>query len=275
MNFMRWCKYILLTILIVGMCFPLFLGIIATTHDASYFMHPTLSLWPGNQLLTNIHTIFSDTFSAQMNTTVVAMLYRSFSMALLLASGKIVFALFAAFALVYFDFPYKQWIFGSVFLVMMLPIEVRIVPTFSIVASFGGLNHLSGLTLPLMVSAMATIIFRQFFKTIPQALVEAAVLDGAGPIRFFWDILIPLSKSHMAGLFVILFIYGWNQYLWPLILITEPSGATLMIGVRTLAQVADQIPEWHLIMLLTFIGLIPPCLLLLFCHSSLENGVAE
>jgi len=194
-------------------------------------------------------------------------------MAFGIAFGKIVLALGSAFALVYFDFPFKKWCFAFIFATMMLPVEVRIVPTFQVVASFGLLNSFSGLTLPLLASATGTFLFRQFFKTIPKELVDAAKLDGAGPIRFFFDIVLPLSKTQIAALFVILFVYGWNQYLWPLVITTETKMATIVMGIRYLAGVADQVPEWHYIMTIALIALIPPCMVVMVMQRWFEKGL--
>jgi sn-glycerol 3-phosphate transport system permease protein len=194
-------------------------------------------------------------------------------MAMAIALGKIVFALGSAFALVYFDFPFKKLCFALIFITMMLPIEVRIVPTFQVVASFGLLNSFTGLTLPLFVSATGTFLFRQFFKTIPSELVDAAKLDGAGAVRFFFDIVLPLSKTQIASLFVILFVYGWNQYLWPLVITTETKMATVVMGIRYLAGVADQVPQWHYIMAVALIALIPPCMVVMLMQRWFEKGL--
>lgn len=158
---------------------------------------------------------------------------------------------------------------------MMLPVEVRIVPTFQVIASFGWINHFSGLTLPLMASATATFLFRQYFRTIPNELADAARLDGAGPLRFFWDILLPLSRPPLAALFIIMFIYGWNQYLWPLVMTTESTMTTVVMGIRYLSGVADQIPQWHYIMTMALIALLPPCVLVVSCQHWFEQGLRE
>lgn len=155
----------------------------------------------------------------------------------------------------------------------MLPVEVRIVPTFQVIATFGWLNSFAGLSLPLMASATATFLFRQFFKTIPKELVDAATLDGAGPLRFFKDILLPLSRTQIAALFIILFVYGWNQYLWPLLITTDSNMSTIVMGIRYLAGVADQIPQWHFIMTIALIALLPPCLVVLVMQRWFERGL--
>lgn len=201
------------------------------------------------------------------------MLINSFYMAFVISFGKIILAITSAFALVYFDFQYKKSCFALIFATMMLPVEVRIVPTFQVVASFGLLNSFSGLTLPLLASATGTFLFRQFFKTIPKELLDAAKLDGAGPFRFFIDVLLPLSRIQISALFVILFVYGWNQYLWPLVITTESRMSTIVMGIRNLAGVADQVPEWHYIMAVALIALIPPCLIVILMQRWFEKGL--
>jgi sn-glycerol 3-phosphate transport system permease protein len=218
-------------------------------------------------------TVLTEGLSVTGGEPITSMLLNSLLMAFGIAFGKIVLALGSAFALVYFDFPFKKWCFAFIFATMMLPVEVRIVPTFQVVASFGLLNSFSGLTLPLLASATGTFLFRQFFKTIPKELVDAAKLDGAGPIRFFFDIVLPLSKTQIAALFVILFVYGWNQYLWPLVITTETKMATIVMGIRYLAGVADQVPEWHYIMTIALIALIPPCMVVMVMQRWFEKGL--
>ena len=203
------------------------------------------------------------------------MLINSFVMAFLIATGKVIFALFSAFALVYFKFPFKKLSFALIFSTLMLPVEVRIVPTFQVIATFGWLNSFSGLTLPLLASATATFLFRQFFKTIPSSLVDAAKLDGAGPVRFFVDILLPLSKPQLAALFIIMFVYGWNQYLWPVVITSHSNMATIVMGIRYLSGVADQMPQWHYIMTVALIAMLPPCLMVLICQRWFEKGLGQ
>lgn len=254
---------------------PLYLAFVAASHDASALMNAPLPVLPGPFFLDNLTTVLSQGMAATGGKPIAQMLLNSFIMAVLIASGKVLFALFSAFALVYFDFPYKKLCFLLIFMTMMLPVEVRIVPTFQITASLGWLNSYAGLTLPLMASATATFLFRQFFKTIPTQLVDAAKLDGAGPIRFFIDILLPLSRPQLAALFIIMFVYGWNQYLWPLVVTTNPDMATIVMGIKYLAGVADQIPQWHLIMTVALIALLPPCLVVVILQRWFEKGLSE
>ncbi len=258
---------------LILMFLPIYLAIVAASHEGSMMMQSQMPILPGGLLLKNIKTVLTEGLSVTGGEPITLMLLNSLGMALAIALGKIVIALGSAFALVYFDFPGKKLCFALIFATMMLPIEVRIVPTFQVVASFGLLNSYTGLTLPLFVSATGTFLFRQFFKTIPAELIDAAKLDGAGALRFFFDILLPLSKTQVASLFVILFVYGWNQYLWPLIITTESKMATVVMGIRYLAGVADQIPQWHYIMTIALIALIPPCMVVILTQRWFEKGL--
>jgi sn-glycerol 3-phosphate transport system permease protein len=262
-----------LIIFIMFMLLPLYLAIVTASHEGSMIMQKQLPFLPGSSLFSNISTVLTKGLTITGGEPILWMLVNSLCMALGIALGKIIFALGSAFALVYFDFPFKKCCFALIFATMMLPVEVRIVPTFQVVASFGLLNSFSGLTLPLLASATGTFLFRQFFKTIPKELVDAAKLDGAGPVRFFFDIVLPLSKTQIAALFVILFVYGWNQYLWPLVITTDPKMATIVMGIRYLAGVADQIPQWHYIMSVALIALIPPCLVVMLMQRWFEKGL--
>ncbi|HRD69723.1 MAG TPA: sn-glycerol-3-phosphate ABC transporter permease UgpE [Legionella sp.] len=255
------------------MLLPLYLAIVAASNEGAVMMQSQLPLTPGTSFIKNMKTVLFDGLAVTGGEPITLMLLNSLLMALGISFGKIILALGSAFALVYFDFPYKKTCFALIFATMMLPVEVRIVPTFQVVASFGLLNTFSGLTLPLLASATGTFLFRQFFKTIPKELVDAAKLDGAGPIRFFFDMVLPLSKTQISALFVILFVYGWNQYLWPLVITTETRMATIVMGIKYLAGVADQVPQWHYIMAVALIALMPPCLVVLLMQRWFEKGL--
>ena len=255
------------------MFLPIYLAIVAASNEGTVMMHTQLPFIPGSFFFKNMKTVLVDGLLATGGEPITRMLVNSFIMALGITLGKIILALTSAFALVYFDFPFKKICFALIFATMMLPVEVRILPTFQVVASFGLLNSYTGLTVPLLASATGTFLFRQFFKTIPKELVDAAKLDGAGPLRFFFDMVLPLSKTQISALFVILFVYGWNQYLWPLVITTETKMSTIVMGIRTLAGVADQIPEWHYIMAVALIALIPPCLIVLLMQRWFEKGL--
>jgi sn-glycerol 3-phosphate transport system permease protein len=196
-------------------------------------------------------------------------------MALSISIGKIFISILSAFAIVYFRFPGRQFFFWSVFVTLMLPVEVRIIPTFKVASDLGILNSHVGLALPLIASATATFLFRQFFMTIPDELAEAARIDGAGPMRFFFDVVLPLSKTHMAALFVILFIYGWNQYLWPLLITASESMYTVVIGIKRMIAGGDASNEWHLIMATAMLALMPPALVVVLMQKWFVKGLVE
>lgn len=271
----RLFAHVILSGFVVLLFVPLYLAIVAASHEGAAMMQAPLPIWPGTALIHNIKTVLSEGLAVTGGQPVWQMLVNSLLMAVLIAAGKIILALFSAFALVYFEFPFKKFSFALIFSTMMLPVEVRIVPTFQVIASFAWLNTFAGLTLPLMASATATFLFRQFFKTVPKELVDAAKLDGAGPLRFFFDILLPLSKTQIAALFIILFVYGWNQYLWPLVITTDSSMATIVMGIRYLAGVADQVPQWHYIMTVALIALLPPCLVVITMQRWFEQGLTH
>lgn len=263
----------ILVCFVLLMFLPLYFALVAASHEGVAMMQAPMPVVPGGQLLHNVKAVLTQGIVATGGQPVWFFLVNSFVMACLIAAGKIVLALLSAYSLVYFDIPYKKWCFAIIFSTMMLPVEVRIVPTFQVVASFGWLNTYSGLTLPLMVSATATFLFRQFFKTVPGELVDAAKLDGATPWRFFWDILLPLAKTQLAALFIILFVYGWNQYLWPLVITSDSKMSTIVMGIRYLAGVADQIPQWHYIMCVSLLAMLPPCIVVLTMQRWFERGL--
>lgn len=274
MKYLTLClPHVFLIGFVALMFLPLYLAIVAASHEGAAMMQEHLSYLPGRYLFENLHSLFTKGLAVTGGEPITVMLFNSLLMAFVIAFGKIILALGSAFALVYFDFPFKKTCFALIFATMMLPVEVRILPTFQIVASLGLLNSFSGLSLPLIASATGTFLFRQFFKTIPQELVDASKLDGAGAFRFFFDVVIPLSLTQISALFVILFIYGWNQYLWPLVITTETKMATIVMGIRYLAGVADQVPEWHYIMLVALIALIPPCLVVMLMQKLFEKGL--
>ena len=267
--------HVVLCVFVALMFLPLYLALVAASHSGLDMMQSPLPYFPGTMLFTNIKTVLSEGLVVTGGEPIFWMLINSFIMAFLIATGKVILALLSAFALVYFSFPMKKICFALIFSTMMLPVEVRIVPTFQVIASFGWLNTYAGLTMPLMASATATFLFRQCFKTVPGELVDAAILDGAGPIRFFIDILLPLSKAHIAALFIVMFVYGWNQYLWPLVITTDTSMATIVMGIRYLSGVADQIPQWHYIMTIALLALLPPCLVVISLQHWFEKGLEQ
>jgi sn-glycerol 3-phosphate transport system permease protein len=195
--------------------------------------------------------------------------------ALAIAIGKIAISLLSAFAVVYFRFPFRNLVFWMIFVTLMLPVEVRILPTYKVVSDFGMLNSYAGLTIPLIASATATFLFRQFFLTVPDELVEAARIDGAGPMRFFWDVLLPLSRTSIAALFVIQFIYGWNQYLWPLLVTTDESMYPVVMGIKSMISGGDAGTEWNAVMATAILAMIPPALVVVLMQKWFVKGLVD
>jgi len=203
------------------------------------------------------------------------MMWVSFVMAMTIAVGKIVISLLSAFAFVYFRFPFRGLCFWLVFITLMLPVEVRIFPTYQVVSDLGMLNNYAGLTIPLIASATATFLFRQFFLTVPDELVEAARIDGAGPMRFFKDVLVPLSATSIAALFVIQFIYGWNQYLWPLLVTTDESMYPIVMGIKRMFSGGDAANEWNVIMATAILAMVPPAIVVLAMQKWFVKGLVD
>lgn len=257
-------------VLIIG--FPIYMALIASTHTAQDMASWPIPLTPGKHFLDNYAAALS---GAEKGMSVSRMLWISLISALCIAVGKIIISLMSAFALVYFNFRFKMAVFWGIFITLMLPVEVRIVPTFEVVANLGMLNSYSGLTIPLIASATATFLFRQFFKTIPNEIVEAAKVDGAGPIRFLLHILIPLSATSIAALFVIQFIYGWNQYLWPLLISTNEDMYPVVVGIKRMMPAGDSQTEWNIIMATAILAMTPPLLLVLFMQKWFVKGLVE
>ena len=251
--------------------FPIWLAFVASTVTQQQIVRPPMPLLPGDQFFTN----YREALVSGVNAPVAKMLLNSLVMALGISFGKIAISLLSAFAIVYFRFPGRKLFFWLIFLTLMLPVEVRIVPTYEVIAGFGMLNSYSGLIFPLIASATATFLFRQFFMTVPDELAEAARVDGAGPMRFFWDILVPMSRTNMAALFVILFIYGWNQYLWPLLITTDPSMNTIVMGIRQMFPSGDDLANWPVIMATSILAMLPPVLVVIFMQRLFIRGLVD
>ena len=203
------------------------------------------------------------------------MMWVSFVVAMVITVGKIAISLLSAFAIVYFRFPFKMVCFWAIFLTLMLPVEVRILPTYKVVAELGMLNSYAGLTLPLIASATATFLFRQFFLTVPDELVEAARIDGAGAMRFFKDILVPLSKTSIAALFVIQFIYGWNQYLWPLLMTTSEDMYPVVIGIKRMLAGGEAAVDWNIVMATAILAMLPPTAVVMLMQKWFVKGLVD
>jgi sn-glycerol 3-phosphate transport system permease protein len=273
-----WLNALAHLILLLGLAtvvYPVWIAFVASTHEAGSLLSGTLPLWPGNNLLENYRAVLTGNYAGAGTTPIALMLFNSLVMALGIAFGKIVVSLLAAFAVVYFRFPLRMLCFWLIFLTLMLPVEVRIMPTYKVVADLHMLNSYSGLILPLIASATATLLFRQFFMTIPDELMEASRIDGAGPLKFFRDILLPLSRTNIAALFVILFIYGWNQYLWPLLITNDSEWYTVVMGLKTLVTESDEEPKWHLVMAATMLAMIPPVLVVITMQRLFVKGLVE
>ncbi len=265
-------------VLIIGIvivAFPLWVTFVASTLTFDQIVTVPMPLWPGDQFMHNYSQVLAHGSEKGSSAPVGTMLVNSLIMALSISIGKIIISILSAFAIVYFRFPGRQFFFWSVFVTLMLPVEVRIIPTFKVASDLGILNSHVGLAMPLIASATATFLFRQFFMTIPDELAEAARIDGAGPMRFFFDVVLPLSKTHIAALFVILFIYGWNQYLWPLLITADESMYTVVIGIKRMIAGGDASNEWHLIMATAMLALMPPALVVVLMQKWFVKGLVE
>ncbi|HEV2431996.1 MAG TPA: sn-glycerol-3-phosphate ABC transporter permease UgpE [Burkholderiales bacterium] len=265
-------------VLILGVlliAFPVYVTFVASTHSLERILEVPMPLVPGDQLVENYRQALAAGSTKGSKAAVGTMLVNSTVMALGIALGKIAISIISAFAIVYFRFPLRMSFFWMIFVTLMLPVEVRIIPTFKVAADLGILNSYVGLTLPLIASATATFLFRQFFLTVPDELAEAARIDGAGPMRFFWDVLLPLSKTSIAALFVIQFIYGWNQYLWPLLITTDESMYTTVIGIKRMIVGSDATNEWNLIMATAMLAMLPPAIVILLMQRWFVKGLVE
>jgi len=271
----RYVAHLILWIGIAIVAFPVYVAFVASTQDNALIANGQMSLLPGGHFLeTYYKTIFVGT-SGSTREPVGTMLFNSFVMAMLVALGKIAISIISAYAIVYFRFPFRMPIFWIIFITLMLPVEVRIYPTYKIVADLHLLDSYAGLSLPLIASATATLLFRQFFMTIPEELLEASRIDGAGPFRFFWDTLLPLSRTNMAALFVILFILGWNQYLWPLLITTRDDMQTIVIGIKKMIVTSDALTEWQLVMATAMLAMLPPVAVVVLMQRLFVRGLIE
>jgi len=273
-----WSTFIAHAVLILGVivvAFPLWVTFVASTRTYEEIIAVPMPLTPGDQLIENYSQVLTSGSTKGSSAPVGRMLLNSSIMAVGVAVGKIVISIISAFAIVYFRFPLRNFFFWMIFVTLMLPIEVRIIPTFKVAADLNLLDSYAGLILPVIASATATFLFRQFFLTIPDELAEAARIDGAGPMRFFWDVVLPLSKTHMAALFVILFIVGWNEYLWPLLITSQESMYTVVIGIKRMIAGGDASNEWNLIMATAILALAPPALVVILMQKWFVKGLVE
>lgn len=266
-----WLTHLLMIVGVLVIFFPIWLAFVASTHTQQEIAQAPMPVLPGSHLIEN----YTRALFSGVNVPVATMLFNSMVMALGIALGKIAISLLSAFAIVYFRFPGRRFFFWMIFLTLMLPVEVRIVPTYQVVAGFGLLNSYSGLILPLIASATATFLFRQFFLTVPDELAEAARVDGARPMRFFLDILLPMSRTNIAALFVILFIYGWNQYLWPLLITTNPEMNTIVMGLKQMFPSGDDIADWPVIMATSILAMVPPVIVVISMQKLFIRGLVD
>jgi len=273
----RLLDFVTYAVLLLGVFvvfLPVWVALVASTQTLDQVQEVPMSLLPGAQLLANYSEVLASG-SGSSQAAVRTMLINSLIVALAIPLGKIAISLLSAFSLVYFRFKARQTCFWLIFVTLMLPVEVRIMPTYEVMSSLGLINTYTGLTLPLIASATATFLFRQFFMTIPDELAEAAKIDGAGPMRFFWSVVLPLSRTNMAALFVILFIYGWNQYLWPLLMTTDESMYTVVIGIKRMLTGGDAATEWQLVMATAILAMLPPVLVVMLMQKWFIKGLVE
>ena len=267
--------HVILVLGILAIAIPVWVALVATTHENGAFVKET-PLWFGELGF----SIFTDLLnqsdpSSHSQLPILNMLTNSMIMALCITFGKLSISIMSAYAVVFFRFPGRMLAFWLIFFTLMLPVEVRIMPTFEVITNLNMLNSFSGLTIPLIASATATFLFRQFFLTVPKELVEAARIDGAGPIKFFFDILLPLSRTNIAALFVITFIYGWNQYLWPMLITTDIEHQTIVMGIKQMLGVEDGLIEWNRIMATTIIAMLPPVFVVIAMQKAFVKGLVD
>ncbi|MDP6430910.1 MAG: sn-glycerol-3-phosphate ABC transporter permease UgpE [SAR324 cluster bacterium] len=270
-----WLTHVGLSSGVLVLFFPLWLAFVASTVTNQEVIHPPMPLWPGDQFLENYSRALIEGDSGQTSASVARMLFNTTIVATCIAVGKIAISFTSAFAIVFFRFPARNLFFWLIFLTLMLPVEVRILPTYEVVASFGLLNTYSGLIFPLIASATATFLFRQFFMTVPDEIVEAARIDGAKPMRFFIDILIPISRTNIAALFIIMFIYGWNQFLWPLLMTTDPSMNTVIMGVEQMIGGQDDVTPWPVVMAASIMAMLPPIIVVISMQKLFIRGLTD
>ncbi len=267
--------HLVLILGILSIALPVWIALVATTHENTEFATGT-PLWFGDLGFSVFKQLLSGNEAFNNNALPIPqMLLNSFIMAMCITIGKLTISILSAYAVVFFRFPGRMLAFWMIFFTLMLPVEVRIMPTFEVITNLNMLNSFYGLTIPLIASATATFLFRQFFLTVPSELVEAARIDGAGPIKFFFDILLPLSRTNIAALFVITFIYGWNQYLWPLLITTDANYYTIVMGIKQMLGVVDGVIEWNKIMATTIIAMLPPVIVVVAMQKAFVKGLVD
>ena len=269
------------TILLIGVIFmslPVWVAFSTSTHSAETILREGLQFWPGTNFIGTYREVLFEQGGVMKSVLGITMLKNSMILGIGFAIGKVIVSMLAAYAIVYFRFRLATPLFWIIFLTLLLPLEVRIIPSYEVVAGLGLLDTNFGLIVPLIASATGTFYFRQFFKSIPEELLEAARLDGATPWRFFVDILIPLSKTMIAAILIIMFVVGWNQYLWPLIMTTKEENYTLVIGIKQIYQILSEggeLPQYQKAFALTILATLPPVLVVLFFQNWFVKGLVE
>jgi sn-glycerol 3-phosphate transport system permease protein len=272
--FLTFVSHAVLILGVAIVAFPLYVTFVASTRTVEEILAAPMPLTPGSHLVDNYIAALAHG-AGESTAGVGRMMVNSLISALVISIGKIVISLLSAFAIVYFRFPLRTFFFWMIFVTLMLPVEVRILPTYQVVADLGMLDSYAGLTIPLIASATATFLFRQFFLTIPDELAEAARIDGAGPLRFLIDVVVPMSKTNIAALFVILFILGWNQYLWPLLVTTQESMYTTVIAIRRMISGGDAATEWNLVMATAMLAMLPPAAVVIAMQRWFVKGLVD
>lgn len=269
-----WVTHGVLVLGVVLFALPIWLVLVGSTHDAASIGRGDVPLLPGPLAAENYVGAWTEGTRRAAGIPVAVMMANSLLMATLIAVGKIAISLVSAYAVVFFRFPGRMLAFWAIFITLMLPVEVRIFPTFKVVSDLGMIDTYAGLIVPLIASATATLLFRQFFMTIPDEFVEAAKIDGAGPMRFFWDVALPLSRTNMAALFVILFVYGWNQYLWPLLVTTSADVETVVVGIVKMIG-SEGNTDWNIVMATTVLALLPPVAVVVLMQRWFVKGLTD
>lgn len=277
---LRWSVVFDHSILILGallMMAPPLLAFITASHDAVTIHRQGIQIGFGDQLGTNFQKAMFEKGGFTQTVDGTLMLMNSMILGIGFALGKIVISMMAAYAIVYFRLRFATLAFWMIFTTLLLPLEVRILPSYEAIQKLGLANTYTGLIVPLIASATGTFFFRQFFMSVPEELAEAARIDGAGPVKFFIDILIPLSRTMIAAIFIIMFVFGWNQYLWPTLITTDESFFTLVRGIKqiVLSYTDAQIPEHGQALALAIIAMLPPVLIVVFFQSWFVKGLTE
>jgi sn-glycerol 3-phosphate transport system permease protein len=271
-----WLPHLVLWVGIAITALPLYIAFVASTLSAQDVLQSPMPLIPGTEALNNYaHVLIQGATGTHLSPPVWQLMWNSFLMAVIITAGKISVSIISAYAVVFFRFPGRMFFFWMIFITLMLPVEVRILPTYEVVSDLGLINTMTGLTLPLIASATGTLLFRQFFLTIPDELVEAARIDGAGPLRFFKDVVLPLSATNIAALSVILFIYGWNQYLWPLLITTDNRLDTIVVGITKMISTDSGSTNWNYVMATTLLAVLPPALVVVLMRRWFVKGLVD